>query len=1055
MLYNIKNMYFSNFTKKGLALFGILFIIISTTPKLLNAQAAVVSDPVTETETAATAVVTGTTAVVSTYDKIKKNILDPLAWALAKKTVAGLTAQTVNWINSGFNGNPGYLTDPAQFFLNIGDNVASDYISRDPRLNSLCTPFKAEVKIALVKNHLLESQGQSSSCTLSKIKDNFEGFLNDFSQGGWEGWFEVTQSDQGNPYGAYLAAQDMLSVKIGNQKSKYQKQIDLGGGILSFEKCKKGSILTQEMVDGFVGPTQDNTDPNFVGPTEEGIIESGQYKGYKVGDCINNDMETVTPGSVINDSLKKALGSGIDQLNLADSFNEIIGALATNLFSRVVGGNGGGGLKGAGNKNSLLQNTISYQESKPIITLIGPKIINVQVGLRFDDPGAIASDSVDGDISEYIQTSGILDTSKVGTYELTYNVSNSQGIPAKTEKRTINVMVDVSAPAAICSAVSNGRGNDPGAPTDPVDFEKDFANVVFDQSEISNWTKKAQLTGVDANNTTISFDYKTVDTWPLIQVGNMPPPNTFGSAWVLVWRYENFPDLVLSSTSVAELREFQDMLNQQKLAIESILSKLIEYNSAKDASNVDAEIRNLFSYSYTYTLPQKDSQGRVSYGYEKGVIQSAIDERGYVDELLLTKREQVMIDFISAQESYWQGGLGELINLKQEYDNAGNGDPVKLTYGLKFVPVIRNVPPLISSLIARIDRAIYIADSIAKGKTSEGSWHAYPFTYMTSQTRNDFKVDSLFCADPNFKPTEGDTYGFMISTPANNTNALNKKQRSNIFAYKWPAITRVAPPQTPRIPPPPPTGGDACQLDPNAEERKQSQDALDFMMPLLNAIPVDNPLMTTPTPPSANYQSAVQNIVDQVNSRYPLVKAAYAGTEYVKENTIAMVWTYVVGPVSASSGKISNQLNNSQTIWQSAWRVTSPTCPGSGGGGGGRCADPGNTTPNYRGAVMSARDAVIANNPSLASSMNTMDNSRAFTSQLASQLQGSGYQASSRVLSGNDVLHTENYVVVWRSGDSAMERYEVVNNAGDGNTTIQNATTNPQYSGDIPLSCTQ
>ena len=161
--------------------------------------------------------------------------LDSLASILAKNILKRITAQTVNWINSGFQGNPAYVTDPGQFFLGIADTEASRLLSTSG-LSNLCGPFRAQVRLALVKNYLAETDNQYYSCSLGTLEQNYNSFINDFSQGGWDGWFSVTQNNQNNPYGTYLDTKNQLSVNIGTQKEKYQKQLDQGGGFLSFEK---------------------------------------------------------------------------------------------------------------------------------------------------------------------------------------------------------------------------------------------------------------------------------------------------------------------------------------------------------------------------------------------------------------------------------------------------------------------------------------------------------------------------------------------------------------------------------------------------------------------------------------------------------------------------------------------------------------------------------------------------------------------------------------------------------------------------------------------------
>jgi len=247
---------------------------------------------------------------------IIKEIGDTISYAFINTIINKVTASTVNWINSGFEGNPAYVTDPGQFFLDVGDKTASEVLS-NTSLNQLCSPFKAQVRLALVKNYI--NQDQNGSCTLSKVKDNYEQFTQDFSKGGWEGWFEVTQNDNNNPYGAYLQTKSQLGKDIDNQVQKFNKQLEQGRGFLSKEACPKNKQLT------LTEASQANYDY--------------QTTLYKAGDCLDSrDVETVTPGSVIQGQLEKVLGSGAERLNAADEINEILGALLNQLIAKAMSG---------------------------------------------------------------------------------------------------------------------------------------------------------------------------------------------------------------------------------------------------------------------------------------------------------------------------------------------------------------------------------------------------------------------------------------------------------------------------------------------------------------------------------------------------------------------------------------------------------------------------------------------------------------------------------------------------------------------------------------------
>jgi len=82
----------------------------------------------------------------------------------------------------------------------------------------------------------------------------------------------------------------------------------------------------------------------------------------------------------------------------------------------------------------------------PTITLNEGAYLEVQAGAQFVDPGAVAFDKVDGDISSKIKVAGdVIDTNKLGMYSLAYDVTDSNGNSAFTVNRTIAV-VDTTAP---------------------------------------------------------------------------------------------------------------------------------------------------------------------------------------------------------------------------------------------------------------------------------------------------------------------------------------------------------------------------------------------------------------------------------------------------------------------------------------------------------------------------------------------------------------------------------------------------------------------------------
>ena len=76
----------------------------------------------------------------------------------------------------------------------------------------------------------------------------------------------------------------------------------------------------------------------------------------------------------------------------------------------------------------------------PVITLLGDNPAEVIEGLTYTDAGASASDDIDGDLTESIVVVNNVDTSVIGSYTVTYNVSDAAGNAADEVVRTVNVV---------------------------------------------------------------------------------------------------------------------------------------------------------------------------------------------------------------------------------------------------------------------------------------------------------------------------------------------------------------------------------------------------------------------------------------------------------------------------------------------------------------------------------------------------------------------------------------------------------------------------------------
>ena len=77
----------------------------------------------------------------------------------------------------------------------------------------------------------------------------------------------------------------------------------------------------------------------------------------------------------------------------------------------------------------------------PVITITGINPVTIYVGNVYTDAGATASDNIDGNISSNIHVTNTVNTNLVGSYSVTYSISDHAGNIA-TATRTVNVIAN-------------------------------------------------------------------------------------------------------------------------------------------------------------------------------------------------------------------------------------------------------------------------------------------------------------------------------------------------------------------------------------------------------------------------------------------------------------------------------------------------------------------------------------------------------------------------------------------------------------------------------------
>lgn len=93
-----------------------------------------------------------------------------------------------------------------------------------------------------------------------------------------------------------------------------------------------------------------------------------------------------------------------------------------------------------GYREQTVNRIVKVKDSiKPVIKLKGKNPYKTQFGYDYKDPGYVATDNYDGNITDKVEVSGSVNTNNIGTYELVYKVKDSSDNEASVI-RTVKVV---------------------------------------------------------------------------------------------------------------------------------------------------------------------------------------------------------------------------------------------------------------------------------------------------------------------------------------------------------------------------------------------------------------------------------------------------------------------------------------------------------------------------------------------------------------------------------------------------------------------------------------
>lgn len=239
---------------------------------------------------------------------------DAVAYCIVNAMISYIADSTIRWINTGFEGNPAFLNNPEMFFKQLADEETASFVQNlayGVTGTNVCDVFRANMVQSILSQYSNQGYGYGGygydtggynrgisngflGCSFDQNPNQLNSFIrgNFIQGGGWDSWYQISQTNQNNPYATYFRTNDQLRNQLVTVEANQNRELGWNNGWLNYKQCKN--------------PKDKST-------------------------CV-----TVTPGSVIENQLESTLNISKQRLALAEKFDQVVTVLVNKLISTAL-----------------------------------------------------------------------------------------------------------------------------------------------------------------------------------------------------------------------------------------------------------------------------------------------------------------------------------------------------------------------------------------------------------------------------------------------------------------------------------------------------------------------------------------------------------------------------------------------------------------------------------------------------------------------------------------------------------------------------------------------
>ncbi|MBI4128469.1 MAG: DUF5011 domain-containing protein, partial [Parcubacteria group bacterium] len=344
----------------------------------------------------------------------------------------------------------------------VGSYVAT-YSAADSSGNTISTT-RSVVVVDTTKPVITRNGSSSISVEYGSVYTDLGATASDTIDGNLTTSIGITNPVNTATLGAYIVRYN-VSDSHGNAATEVTRSVNVVDTTLPVITLNGNSTVTQEAGVAYsdLGATaSDNHDGNISGSitttSTVNVNAIGNYiVRYNATDSSGNEASEVTRAVLVTDTIAPTIaliGASSVTIEVGSAYSDA-GATASDSFTGSLTGNitttstVNNSVLGtysvtynvsdpSGNTATPVIRTINVVDTtKPIITLIGSSIVTVEYGSAYSDAGATATDNYNGNLTGSITTTSTVNTNALGSYSVTYGVSDSSGNSATSVTRIV------------------------------------------------------------------------------------------------------------------------------------------------------------------------------------------------------------------------------------------------------------------------------------------------------------------------------------------------------------------------------------------------------------------------------------------------------------------------------------------------------------------------------------------------------------------------------------------------------------------------------------------